>query len=232
MEITLVVPTYNEAENLPILMEKVFKEFSQNNISGRVIVVDDDSPDGTWRVAEELRETYPGLDVLRRIGKSGLSSAVLDGFETASSEVLGVMDADLSHPPERIPAMLEPILSEGADFVIGSRYVDTGGIENWTAWRKLSSKLATLTVLGLTNVKDPMSGYFFIRRKVVEGADLDPKGFKIALEILVRGNYRRVVEVPIVFADRRYGKSKLGFNVVMDYLLHLSKLYAYKLLKQ
>ena len=230
MDITLVIPTYNESENLPVLLEKVFSVFSESNLNGKVIVVDDDSPDGTWKVAEGLKEKYTGLEVLRRLNERGLSSAVLKGFSVSTSEILGVMDADLSHPPEKIPELIAPILSGEADITIGSRYIDKGESGDWALRRKISSRLATLAVIGLTNVKDPMSGFFFLKREVLENVELSPKGFKIALEILVRGKYDRVVEVPIIFRDRMYGETKLNSGVILDYICQVVKLYAYKIL--
>ena len=121
MEITLVIPTYNEAGNIPILVEKVFKIFDDNELDGHIIIVDDDSPDQTWKVAENLKDKYPNLEVLRRQDKRGLSSAVLDGFQLADSEIVGVIDADLSHPPEKIPELVAPIIKGEVDFTLGSR---------------------------------------------------------------------------------------------------------------
>ena len=229
MDITIVIPTYNESENLPILIEKVSEVLNINNIEGEIIVVDDDSPDGTWKRAQELQSKYGNLKVLRRQDKRGLSSAVLEGFAMSESAVLGVMDADLSHPPEKIPELVEAIMKGGADITIGSRYIERGDIEKWPLTRKIYSKTATLLVKGLTRVKDPMSGYFFLRREVIENADLNPKGFKICLEILVRGNYDSVVEIPITFRDRLHGETKLSQGVIFEYLLHVMKLYTYKI---
>lgn len=228
MDASIIIPTYNEVENIPILIERISEVFSQSDIRGEIIVVDDDSPDGTWKKAEELSEEYDNLRVLRRTDKRGLSSAVLDGFEIAKGRIIGVIDADLSHPPEKIPELIEPIMNGEADMTIGSRYIDEGGIEKWPVLRKLSSKIATLLVLGLTRVKDPMSGFFFIRREVIENKKLNPLGFKIGLEILVKGEYKNVIEVPIIFADREYGESKLGGAVVLEYLVQLSNLYVSK----
>lgn len=228
MDITLVIPTYNEAENVPILVEQVFKIYGQAKLAGDVIIVDDDSPDETWRIARELKGKYPRLEVIRRLNERGLSSAVLEGFRSSGSRILGVMDADLSHPPEKIPELVAPIIRGEADIAIGSRYTGAGDIEKWPLSRKLSSKLATLAVAGLTSVKDPMSGFFFLRREVIEGVKLRPKGFKIGLEILVRGNYKNVIEVPIVFRDRLYGETKLNRSVIFDYLVHVLRLYVYK----
>ncbi len=232
MDITLVIPTYNESENVPILVGQVFKIFDQAKLAGKVVIVDDNSPDETWRITGELKEKYPALEVIRRLKGRGLSSAVLEGFRSSGSDILGVMDADLSHPPEKIPELVEPIIRGDADFVIGSRYMSEGEIEKWPLRRKLSSKLATLAVFGLTRVKDPMSGFFFLKREVIEGVKLSPKGFKIGLEILVRGNYAKVTEIPIIFRDREYGVSKLSSGVISEYLLHISKLYIYQLSKK
>ena len=228
MDISIVIPTYNESENLPVLLERITDALTKSGIEGEVIIVDDDSPDETWKRAEELKGSYKNLKVLRRTDKRGLSSAVLDGFEMADSPVIGVMDADLSHPPEKIPELVDVINEGRADITIGSRYIDEGGIEKWSFGRKIYSKVATLLVLGLTSVKDPMSGFFFLRKEVIENKDLNPRGFKIGLEILVRGDYNNVIEVPIFFADRMHGESKLGREVVIDYLVHLSNLYIYK----
>ena len=228
MDITLVIPTYNEADNIPILVQRVFDIFNNNNLDGYVIVVDDDSPDQTWRVAQDLMELYPKLRVIRREDERGLSSAVLDGFTFAKTDIVGVIDADLSHPPEKIPELVAPIMNDEADFTLGSRYIDQGGIENWPLKRKISSKVATLVVSGLTKVKDPMSGFFFLRKDIMNNVTLSPKGFKIGLEILVRTKCRKVKEIPIVFRDREHGESKLSSNVIIDYLIHVSKLYIYR----
>ena len=229
MDITLVIPTYNEAGNMPSIIGKIFEIFNDNNLDGHIIVVDDDSPDLTWKVAEELKDNYPNLQVLRRQDKRGLSSAVLDGFALADTEIIGVIDADLSHPPEKIPELVAPIINGEADFTLGSRYIDQGGTENWPWSRRISSKIATYAVLGLTKVKDPMSGFFFLKKDLIKNVDLSPQGFKIGLEILVRSNCKKVKEVPIVFRDREYGESKLSSNVIVDYLLHVTKLYMYKM---
>jgi len=229
MKITLIIPTYNEAGNMPVILDKIFGVYENSNLDGYVTVVDDDSPDQTWKVAEDLKDKYPKLNVLRRQDKRGLSSAVLDGFALADTEIVGVIDADLSHPPEKIPELVAPIINGEADFTLGSRYIDHGGSENWPLSRRISSKVATYAVIGLTSVKDPMSGFFFLKKDLIENVELSPKGFKIGLEILVRSKCTRVKEIPIVFRDREYGESKLSSNVIVDYLLHVSKLYMYKL---
>jgi dolichol-phosphate mannosyltransferase len=230
MLISIVIPTYNEAENIPIIIDKIFNVLKQNSLDGEVIIVDDDSPDGTWEIAEKLKPIY-NIKVLRRLDMRGLSSAVIDGFKTASGDIIGVMDADMSHPPEKIPELLLPLLSGDADFVIGSRYVEGARIENWPLGRKVTSRIVALAVRGLTRVRDPMSGFFFFRKGVIEGIELSPKGgFKIGLQIIVKGKYNNTTEVPINFRDRRHGHSKLGFRVVLYDLLLISKLYLMRFL--
>ncbi len=224
MLISLVLPTYNEAANITGVIELIFRVLKKHSLQGEVIIVDDDSPDGTWEIAGKLKDRY-NIKVFRRLDKRGLSSAVLDGFRLTTGEIIGVMDADLSHPPEKIPELLEPIISNKSDMAIGSRYVEGGRIENWPLHRKVSSRIAALFVRGLTDVRDPMAGFFFFRRGVIEGITLSPKGFKIGLEILVKSRCKNVTEVPIVFKDREYGKSKLGLRVIIEDFLHIARLY-------
>lgn len=225
--VSVIVPTYKEREVLPLLVEKITKVFQQASIEGEVIVVDDNSPDGTGRLAQEMTASYP-LQVVRREKKGGLASAVLVGFKVARGEILGVMDADLSHDPERIPEFVRAI-ENGSDLVVGSRYVKGGGIENWPLFRRMVSKVAILFARPLTPVKDATSGFFFLKRKVIEGVSLDPLGFKIGLEIFVKGNHSSILELPFTFQDRVKGKSKMSFREVVNYLRHLGKLTAYRL---
>ncbi|MCK4454766.1 MAG: glycosyltransferase family 2 protein [Thermoplasmata archaeon] len=225
--VSVVVPTYNERENIEELVERIFTVFEQEGIQGEVVVVDDDSPDGTGTLAEELGKTFSVRTIIRK-EERGLSSAVLKGFEVASGNILGVIDADLSHPPESIPDLVRPILNREADLVFGSRYMDGGRIENWPFTRRLISKGAEMLSKPLADTTDPMSGFFFLRRNVVDDVDLNPKGFKIGLEIIVKGNYTNLMEVPITFVDRKAGTSKLkGFEYV-NYLIHNLSLLLHK----
>jgi len=223
--LSIIVPTYNEAENVRELIERV--EASLKGLDFEVIVVDDSSPDGTAEIAEELGKIYGNVKVVKRPRKMGLASAVLDGMKAAKHELIAVMDADLQHPPELLPKLLEKAM-EGYDIVVASRYVEGGGIEEWGFWRRLISRGATFlahTLLPRTRgVKDPMSGFFLIRRGVVEGVELNPIGYKLLLEVLVRGRYERVAEAPYVFEARRRGRSKLGLREVFDYVVFLFKL--------
>ncbi|MBN2013954.1 MAG: polyprenol monophosphomannose synthase [Candidatus Altiarchaeota archaeon] len=223
--VSVVVPTYNERENLSKLIPAFFKVFSRNDLRGELIIVDDNSPDGSAEVVRSLQSPYPDLKIIVRSGKLGLSSAVLAGFSQASGGIFGVMDADFSHPLDAIPALVAPILRGEADVSVGSRYVRGGCIQNWPLRRRLTSRGAVLLARPLTSVRDPVSGFFFFRREVIDGVVLNPVGFKILLEILVRGRYSRVKEVPITFIDREGGKSKLNLGEHLSYVRHCLRLY-------
>jgi dolichol-phosphate mannosyltransferase len=222
-----VVPTYNEKDNLDDLVRRVTDACSGAGIDPEIVIVDDNSPDGTGNRAEELAKTHR-MKVIHRTGKMGLSSAVIEGFRAASGSIFVVMDADLSHPPEKIPDMVKKIQSGEAEIVVGSRYVEGGSVENWPFYRRVISKGATSIARGLTKVKDPMSGFFALKKEVLGGVELNPVGYKIGLEILVKGKYSKVVELPIHFANRKAGSSKLGTSVVLKYIDHALALYEYK----
>jgi len=222
----VVVPTYNEAENVRELIPRL--SHALRGISHELVIVDDSSPDGTAEVARELSKSYPVKLLLRR-KKLGLASAIVYGFENATGEILGVIDADLQHPPEYIINFIEKI-REGYDIVVGSRYVKGGRIEGWGLKRRILSRGAIMLAKPLAKkVKDPMSGYFFIRKHVIEGIDFKLTGYKLLLEILVKGKYRGVVEVPYVFRERQNGESKLGRNEIANYIRLLAHLYMYKI---
>ncbi len=221
------MPTYNEVDNLDELVRRIQQSCSPAGVEAEVVIVDDNSPDGTGARAEELSKTQD-VKVVHRAGKLGLSSAVLEGFGVASNPILVVMDADLSHPPEKIPELVSKLESGEADVAVGSRYVKGGSVENWPFSRRIVSKGATLLARWLTKVKDPMSGFFALKRSVIEGVKLDPVGYKIMLEILVKGKVAKVAEVPIHFANRKAGKSKLGGGEYFRYIDHVFRLYEYK----
>ncbi|MDD5112007.1 MAG: polyprenol monophosphomannose synthase [Candidatus Altiarchaeota archaeon] len=225
-DISLIVPTYNEKENIAILVEKTFTAAKKAKLDLEIIIVDDNSPDGTAKRTEELAKKWP-IRVICRKTERGLSSAVIKGFEQASGRILGVMDADLSHPPEKIPEMIQAL--NNADIAIGSRLIQGGGVEEWPLVRKLISQGATLLARPITNISDPMSGFFFLKQEVIEGVKLDPIGYKILLEILAKGRYKRVIETPYVFHNRRVGTSKLNTRIQLQYLKHLTRLYSHRL---
>ncbi len=221
--VSIIIPTYNEAENIRAIVPKISEVFNKHGIDGKIIVVDDDSPDGTWKVAEELGNQYPVKSV-RRQGERGLSSAVIKGFEYAEGDIIGFMDADFSHSPDQIIDLLQAFTLNNADLAIGSRYLDAGKISKWPLRRRLASWGATLLASPFTSIKDPMSGFVFFKKGVVEGVSLNPIGFKLGLEILAKGKYKRLKEVPIVFQNRLHGESKLTGKVIIEYLKQLWQL--------
>ncbi len=223
--LSIIVPTYNERENIPVLVERVKNALS--DIEFELVIVDDDSPDGTWKLAEELRKKYPFLKVIRRKNERDLATAVIEGFRKSKGDVLTVMDADLQHPPEKIKEMFKKI-QDGAEIVVGSRYVAGGEIENWSFKRKFYSKgaraIAYLLLPKSREVKDPLSGFFMLKRDVIKNVELHPIGYKILLEILIKGKYKKVEEVPILFKDRERGSSSLVFKEYGKYSRHLLRL--------
>lgn len=228
-DIEIIIPTYNESKNLPVLIPLIFKVLGEDNIKAQVVIVDDNSPDGTSKIAEDLGKKYPVKVIIRKQDR-GLAKSVVDGIRQTTGSIIGVMDADLSHPPEIIPKLIKEI-EDGADISIASRLVEGGGTEKWPGARQIKSYVATLLARPITSVKDPMSGFFFFKRDVVKNCKLAPKGYKILLEILVRGNYKNVVEVPFIFKDRTAGESKLTAKVSTEYFIQVFSLYIYKIKK-
>lgn len=225
--ISIIVPTYNERETILAFFQNINAQLSKNNIKAKIIVVDDNSPDGTAGLVEEYQKKHDNIILAKRSDNMGLSSACIHGFGLTDSEIIGVMDSDLSHAPKALPYMLNPLLLNLCDITVGSRYIPGGRILNWPLMRRVTSKTACYMGSKLTSIKDVTSGFFFFKREVIEGAELDPVGFKICLEILVKGNYQTVMEVPYTFSDRISGKSKMGLKEIILYLKHLSKLYKY-----
>ncbi len=228
LAVAVIVPTFREAENLPVLVPRIAAALEKAQLSFEIVVVDDNSPDATRDVCAELAKQYPvRLEV--RLTDRGLSSAVIHGMRQAQGDVLVVLDADLSHPPEKIPELVQT-LANGADFVIGSRYVAGGTTAgSWGLFRWLNSKVATLLAWPLTSSSDPMAGFFALRRSAFEAArNLDPIGYKIALELLVKCKCTDVREVPIHFENRLHGSSKLSLKEQVNYLRHLKRLYDFK----
>jgi dolichol-phosphate mannosyltransferase len=224
---SIVVPTYNERDRLQELVETTVGVWRKHGVDGELVIVDDNSPDGTGALADDLAKRFP-LFVIHRRGKLGLGTAVIEGFKAASSEIVGVMDADLSHPADLLPVMLSLMQSERADAVIGSRYIPGGGTRNWGMARLLMSRFACLLARPLTPVRDPTSGFFLIRRALAQGVTISAGGFKIALELLVRGQARVLVEVPYVFAGRTAGQSKMNLREATGYLKQLRDLKAFQ----
>jgi dolichol-phosphate mannosyltransferase len=225
--ISIVVPTFREVDNLPFLIREIEKVVISSNYQVELIIVDDDSKDGTAEVIKDLNK--PWVKLMIRKENPGLSESILDGFNQVSHNIITVMDADLSHPPTSIPLMINA-LEDGYDFAIGSRYVE-GAItdENWGLLRWINSKIATLLAFPLTSIRDPMSGFFTFKKTLLERCKyLNPIGYKILLELIVKTHAEKLKEVPIHFSNRFKGKSKLSIKQQLFYIIHLRRLYSYK----
>ncbi|MBW3571235.1 MAG: polyprenol monophosphomannose synthase [Gemmatimonadetes bacterium] len=211
LDLSIVIPTYNEAKNVPFLVEEIFGVLSSlPHVDAELIIVDDNSPDGTGQIAEALRGQY-SVQVIHRAGKFGLGSAVMEGFRLSTRPYLGVMDADLSHDPSVLPEMLSRLADH--DIVIGSRFDPDSRMEGrWPLSRKTLSLVGVYFAKLITRVSDPLSGYFFTKREVLKDVELTSPGYKILFEILAKGEYSSVCDVPFVFRSRRFSSSKLGFK--------------------
>jgi len=224
-KLALVIPALREAENLRLLLGPVRAVLSRLEIDFEIVVVDDDSRDGTHEIVSAIALEDSRVRLLVRTGERGLSGAVMHGWRHTDATILGVMDADGQHPAEAVPELVTAILG-GRDLVIGSRYIQPGGGKGWHLLRGLLSSAGILATRPLqTGVRDPLSGFFVVRRQCVENMFFQPTGFKLLLEILVRGRIGSVAEVPFAFARRTAGRSKLNMRVAWDYLALLFRLY-------
>jgi len=227
--VSLIVPTYKEAENLPFLFQEV-NQVANQFLAFECIIVDDNSQDGTDALIIAAKKKYPWLKLIERKNERGLSSAAIAGFNQAENELLVCMDADMSHPASAIPALIQAFDSPAVKFVLASRFIAGASIyEEWGLFRRLNSWLATQLAKIFANVSDPMSGFFALRKKDYLNTDpLNPIGYKIGLELIVKGHFKNIKEVPIHFSERYKGKSKLGFQEQWRYLRHLLRLLMYK----
>jgi dolichol-phosphate mannosyltransferase len=227
--LSLIIPTYNEGKNVHKIVSLLSRTLDEA-IPGayELIIVDDNSPDGTWEIAQGLMPEYPQLRVMRRVEERGLSTAVIRGWQAARGQVLGVIDADLQHPPELLLKLWGEI-RRGADLAVASRHVEGGGVSDWSVIRRFLSRGAqTLGVVLLPGVvgrvSDPMSGYFLVRRRCLIGRTLSPLGYKILIEVIARGQVSWIGEVGYVFQERQEGESKVTSKQYIDYLRHLWRL--------
>jgi dolichol-phosphate mannosyltransferase len=225
-KISIIIPTYNEKDNIAPLLSRVDKALSGYNYE--ILIVDDGSKDGTIELASELAFKYP-VKVIVRQDERGLATAVVHGLKSAAGQIIGVMDADLQHPPEVIPDLIKAV-QDGADMVVASRYIPGGGCPNWGLSRRVISRVALmishLLLPSTRQVKDPLAGFFMFRRQNVDPEKLRPIGYKISLEVMLMGRFQHVVEVPYIFEDRSAGQSKLNPGQQIDYLKHLFSLMA------
>jgi dolichol-phosphate mannosyltransferase len=216
-DLTVIIPTFNEEANIRNIVMAVDAVFHEHSLHGQVLVVDDNSSDGTIGIVNELKRQKDNVEILVRTQDHGLSQSVADGFIHAASEVFIVIDADFSHPPVLIPRMYDEI-KKGSDIVIGSRYMEGGGIKKWPLKRRLISIGATfLGRLLFPDITDPVSGFFAVKKSVVEKAPLKPRGYKILLEVLGKGSWEKDREIPFEFVDREIGSSKLKIKTIVEY---------------
>jgi len=233
-KVTILLPTYNERENLPIIVWLLVKYLSEANLSFEIIVIDDGSPDGTLDVAKQLQQLYgEDLIVLRpREKKLGLGTAYIHGIKHARGSFIVIMDADLSHHPKFIPKMLEKLSEGNFDLVSGTRYALGGGVFGWDFMRKLISRTANYVaqVLLQPGASDLTGSFRIYKREVLEKLvnSCVSKGYVFQMEMIVRARELKLAvgEVPITFVDRVYGESKLGGNEIIAYVKGLLYLFA------
>jgi dolichol-phosphate mannosyltransferase len=225
---SLIIPTYKEADNLAPLcqqIEKIIPHFQ----AFELIIVDDHSQDGTVEFCQTHKDQYPFLKLITRTQERGLSSAVIAGFRAARYETLVCMDADLSHPPSMVPVLVNA-LQPPTDFVIGSRFITGGSVyDAWSAFRRLNALFARALARSIVCLKDPLSGFFALKKTMFEqAAPLNPIGYKIALELIIKGHCQHIKEIPIHFSQRENGYSKLTLKEQLNFLRHWLRLMLYK----
>lgn len=253
---SVVIPTLNEAENIIKLIKEI-KTGTRENEPYEIVIVDDNSPDDTvgtllndftdddgfkvYKIRQNIglqshqyyliypqKENHFYIKIIKRNERSGLISAIYEGFKSSISEYILVMDADFSHSPSHINRLLSEIRRSNSDLVIASRYVKGGRIVGWTSKRIFLSKFATnlsKLIFGLSNVSDPMSGFFIVKRSIIRKMQFNTSGFKILLEILVKSKNIKIEEIPYTFSDRASGVSKLNSKVTIDFFKGLYTLY-------
>ena len=228
-KLSIIIPTFREVMNIPLLVREIAHYLKSQISDWELIIVDDDSRDGTVAICESLQKSGFPIKLVVRKNEQGLATAVMEGFKHARAPIFVVMDGDLSHMPAAVPLLYEAIIN-GAEFAVGSRYVLGGGTDDkWTFYRYLNSKVASLLARPLVALGDPMSGFFAMPRSLWERCQcLSPVGYKIGLEMLVKCNPQNIKEIPIYFRTRKLGESKLTVKQQFLYLFHLCSLYRYK----
>ena len=220
---SIVVPTYKEAENIIPLTERIDYSLKKAKIAYEIVIVDDDSDDGISDIVNKIGTKY-NIKIKIRKNEKGLASAVIEGIKISNGDIITVMDADLSHPPEKIPELVQKITDENADFVIGSRFVAGGSMSHFNFYRRLNAWISKTLARPFTKINDPMAGFFAFPKKILKkNVKLNPLGFKIGLELLVKTDPKKILEIPIEFKERLHGESKLSLKEQLNYLLHLKE---------
>jgi dolichol-phosphate mannosyltransferase len=226
--LALIIPTLNEAQNIRNVLNRVRSVLDPVDIDYEILVVDDDSSDGTGEIVSAIGLEDPRVRLIVRKGAKGVAGATLLGWENTDASIVGAMDADLQHPPELVPALVAEILA-GHDVAIGSRYADGGSLGNWNLPRKLLSNAALWVAMPVQRkqirAKDPTAGYFLVRRECIDQIQFQRTGFKLLLDVLVRGRIRSIKEIPYTFESRHHGASKATFKVACEYAGLLARLY-------
>jgi dolichol-phosphate mannosyltransferase len=228
-DLSLVMPAYNESKNIAELIRRIDESFKHSGVELEMIVVDDDSPDGTAQIVESLKPNYKNLKLLVRKGERGLATAVVRGWEMAEGKYFAVIDSDLQHPPDIILRLYKAAVGENADMAVASRKVEGGGTSDWAFHRVIISNVANMIAkillpFSLFRIKDTTTGCFLFDGAKVQLNELSPHGFKIFLEVLVRGKFSKTVEVGYVFNERSHGKSKMTMKQNLEFIYHLLKL--------
>jgi Glycosyltransferases involved in cell wall biogenesis len=229
VELSLILPTYKEAQNIVNTIEAACGVLRAiPSLVFEVIVVDDDSPDGTAQLALDASVRFPEVQVMRRKNEAGLATAVIRGWQAARGSVLAVMDADMQHPPETLAQLVNSMRS-GCDLAVASRHVKGGGVGDWNIFRRIVSRGAQVIGLAilpevLSRISDPMSGFFMVRRKCIEGVTLNPMGYKILIEVIARGRVGAIGEAGYIFCERTEGASKATGAIYLQYIKHLWRL--------
>ncbi|MDA8019735.1 MAG: polyprenol monophosphomannose synthase [Thermoanaerobaculia bacterium] len=225
--LSIVVPTFLEAESLARLVPALFEELEPRGYQPEVIVVDDGSTDGTPDVARDLAQSY-AVRLIERQDRRGLATAVIEGFDASRADVLVVLDADGSHPVSAIPKLVDAVGSGEFAIAVGSRHAEGGGFREWPLFSRLKSRFAAFFARGLTDLRDPTSGFMAVRRDLYETLELDPIGWKIVLEVVVRAAPAPWVEIPIIFEKRTHGVSKQTPWILLQYWRHCIRLYRHR----
>jgi len=227
--LSIIIPTYNEEENIGKIIQTLQNILENNSILYEILVMDDNSNDKTKVIVQEISNKSPNIRLIIRTKERGLSQSVVDGFSYAQNNFIIVMDADFSHPPSAVLDLYHA-LKDGFDLAIGSRYIQGGDIENWPVERKILSFGATfLARLLFPEIRDPVSGFFGFHKRILQGTKLKPRGYKILFEILGKSNWSRVVELPIKFIEREGGSSKLNMRVIIQYIIQFADIAIFRI---